>query len=292
MKDSARDMLAWSSFPYIRSADDLERYLEKRVRGHTNYFHYTTLKAIDGILKNGFCLSSADRLNDAVEKKVFEGKGLKYYALCFSTGVQENLSLWYLYSGVAGMGGRLRFSYRAVSGLISNPVCFLYEYDYEAHQQGKQIAVLTEENAKFRLEDVLYEDCGANGVELKYNTMTNRGKINEREWEVFTLRHKGFQKKQIWYYEKETRLLVELSDELFARLDQSKTYAVILSIPQDIEDEMEIRFAPNIKSFEDESVGKYEKILKLKGTSRLQLSDHSGEVEIDLCKKCKYKLEK
>ena len=280
--------MEWSMFPYLKTADQLEHYLAERLSGHRYYYHYAGLGAINGILGGGFCISSVDRFNDHIEKRMFSGREKKYYSPCFSTGEQENLALWYLYSGVGGNGGRLQFTYNSVSKLLQSKFR-LVEYDYGTHNVLREVAVLTEESAAFSLEDVLYADKSKkNGnMDIKYNTMTNRGNVSQEEWGKFVDRHKGFQKRQIWYYEKETRLMIELSDALYQALDTSKTYAVILTIPNEVMRYVKVRFAPNIGSLEDPLITQYPKIWALRAASgKLQLSEHAGTVSIDPCRYC------
>jgi hypothetical protein len=72
-----RPVTAWSSFPHIETAEELEEYLTIRPKGHSGYYHYTSLAAINGILNDGFCISSVDRFNDTTEKDIFKGKEKK-----------------------------------------------------------------------------------------------------------------------------------------------------------------------------------------------------------------------
>ena len=280
----------WSSFPYLETANELCDYLQGRPRGHDGYYHYTSLDAINGILENGFCISSVDRFNDHAEKEAFEGCEKRYYCLCFSTGVEENLALWYLYAGVGGRGGRLQFTYKSISKLLRAPF-ELVEYNYSKHKAVRKIATLTEENASFRLGDVVYADPSKKNREfmaMKYNTMTNRETFPIREWEWFKESNKGFYKSQVWYYEKETRLMIELSSDLYKLIDPNKSYAVILRIPEEVKRYTKVRFAPNIKSLEDEGIQKYSELMKLaQRKTALQLSEHKDTVDIDPCRNCK-----
>lgn len=287
-----RSVSAWSSFPHIETAEELEEYLKIRPRGHSGYYHYTSLAAINGILNDGFCISSVDRFNDVTEKDIFKGKEKKYYSLCFSTGVQENLALWYLYSGPGGKGGRLQFTYNSVQKLLCSTFK-LVEYDYDRHTVIQEIATLTEENASVCLGDVMYADPAKRNpkfMNMKYNTMTNRETFSVKQWESFKAKRRGFQKAQIWYYEKETRVLIELSDALYKTLDSTKSYGVILKLPKEVLRYVKVRFAPNIHSLDAKEIDDYPHIKELrKYKSRLQLSDHQGRVEIDLCKNCRGK---
>ena len=98
-----QDYKEWKCFPYLKNANELEEYFNARISGHKEFFHYTTLKAINSILQNKyFCISSVDRFNDKKDREQFgdSDEQKKYYSLCFTSGVNENLSLWYLYSGI------------------------------------------------------------------------------------------------------------------------------------------------------------------------------------------------
>ena len=127
-------------------------------------------------------------------------------------------------------------------------------------------------------------------MNMKYNTMTNRETFSVKQWESFKAKRRGFQKAQIWYYEKETRVLIELSDALYKTLDSTKSYGVILKLPKEVLRYVKVRFAPNIHSLDAKEIDDYPHIKELrKYKSRLQLSDHQGRVEIDLCKNCRGK---
>ena len=289
MRESS-PVATWISFPHIETAQELEQYLEERPKGHTRYYHYTSLAAINAILQGEFCISSIDRFNDQTEKAAFEGFEKKYYSLCFSTGVQENLALWYLYSGVDGKGGRLQFTYKSIEKLLQSTFA-LVEYDYDSHTVIREIATLTDENASRKFGDVMYADASKSKkgfMDMKYNTMTNREIFSVEQWECHRTKHRGFQKSHIWYYEKETRLLIELSDTIYNSLDLTKNYCVILKIPKEVLRYTKVRFAPKIQSLDAEEIEKQPNIEKLKKyKSRLQLSDHKGRVDIDLCKNCR-----
>ena len=76
---------------------------------------------------------------------------------------------------------------------------------------------------KVAFQNVMYYgENQHNGIDLKYNTMTNHA-IPKAEWEQYKEKHIGFCKDLIWYYEKETRLVVELIGEAEGRLIRIKT---------------------------------------------------------------------
>ena len=131
--DKPKDCTEWTNFPRLQTADELNEYFDIRTRGHKEFFHYTSLKAINAILGGKTIRISSDRLNDKKDREQFgtllEQK--RHYSLCFSTGSNENLSLWYLYSGVNGKSGRISLTYKKLMQFISEGEFYLTEYDYE-----------------------------------------------------------------------------------------------------------------------------------------------------------------
>jgi hypothetical protein len=120
----------YRDFKKLRRKDDLCEYIEKRNYNHGEYCHYTSLSVIDSILKNReFWLSCVNNFNDKKEVEGFENMGKKsYYSLCFATGVNENLSMWYLYSGLSGKGGRIRFKKStALKEIFKNAKFMIFE---------------------------------------------------------------------------------------------------------------------------------------------------------------------
>ena len=108
--------IKWNQFSKIKTIDELTGYMHREYN-HSNFFHYTKLCVIDSILeKNQIWASCVNGVNDLKDKIQFGDKVTQreYYTLCFSTGVHENLPLWYLYSGKDGKGGRIRFTSKMV----------------------------------------------------------------------------------------------------------------------------------------------------------------------------------
>ena len=104
----------------LKNADDLENYIkyraakpgaeekyeENRAYFHNNFYHYSKLKSITEILKSqSFLLSRCGCTNDPMENEIKDKD--RCFALCFSSGTDENIPMWYLYSGVEGQGGCL-----------------------------------------------------------------------------------------------------------------------------------------------------------------------------------------
>ncbi len=292
--DKPKDCTAWINFPHLQTADELNKYFDIRTRGHKEFFHYTSLRAIDAILgSKTIRISSSDRFNDKKDREQFgtllEQK--RYYSLCFSTGSNENLSLWYLYSGVNGKGGRISLTYKKLMQFISEGEFFLTEYDYENNKSiGIKIPLKNGENMELVLRDILYSHYARDGtnVDLKYNTMTNHGNVSAEEYEKYKNHHLGFNKSLIWYHEKESRLLIKLIGDVGKLIDLNKEYAVLWSLTGEQIKHIKIMCAPEIadKSELDKYKNIKEFILK---TSRTSLSENAGEIEMNICSKCDYK---
>ena len=288
----------WASFSKAKDCDDLNNYFEERVYKHGKYCHYTKLSNIENILNKKIYISCVNGFNDDCDKKQFgNGETQKYfYALCFSTGESENLALWYLYSGVDGKGGRIQLTSNKIKKLIENSTYELYEQDRETKNLIKPIIKLVQnENMKLQFKDVLYYQEEENKVRLKHNTMV----INEfslTEFQKFKSKNKGFLKNIIWYYEKEIRLLIELVGEAKECIKPDKNYVVVMSLPEKTDFiGFNIVLAPEISEeiyWDIVCDKKYENIRNLiKETSRLKLSDHSGQIHMDICGKCSIKNE-
>ena len=100
--------------------------------------------------------------------------------------------------------------------------------------------------------------------------------------------NKGFCKGLIWYYEKETRLLIHLKGEAEKALENGKNYVITLSFDEELKKSFKITFAPEIADINE--------ILQLTGysaiksffdeSSRVMPSVYRGSVKMDLCRTC------
>lgn len=278
----------------MEQADELNEYFKERIKGHKYAFHYTSLKVIDIILESKtFRISSVNRFNDTIDKNQFgeEIDQKKHFSLCFSTGKNENLSLWYLYSGIDGKGGRIGFTYKRLKKMIDASNFYLTEYDYDKNKSlGIQIPLKFGENATIKFQDVLYsrKTKGSKNVDLKYNTMTNYGKVSIEEFEKYKKINVGFDKGIVWYYEKESRLLIKLIGDAEKMIDQNKEYAILWKLTDEQIKNMAIMFAPEIS--DKSELKNYKNINDFIFTSsRTSLSDNAGNIKMNLCSRCDYK---
>lgn len=309
---------AWGDFSNLNNVTDLENYIkyrkptEKELRktindkyqyqrayNHSNFFHYTKLKNIEKILKgNAFLLSRIGNSNDPIENNTPNKE--RSFALCFSTGINENLPLWYLYSGVNGKGGRLCFTKSQIYSLINEGCYSLVEINSETNEINSEICKLHKnEDISVEFQDILYVKENKEFIDLKYNTMTNHSNIRIKEFKEFERKYPAFIKSLIWYYEKETRLLVTLKDNIFQLLESNKKYAVKLSFDKldDVINGMKLTLAPEF-ALNDEGELKTDDEIDMElrkntninrwlvNTSRYKKSEYSGQVKMQLCKKC------
>ena len=282
--------MEWNDFSGLKDNNALEQYFGKdRSFTHGKYCHYTSLVAINGILGGKIWVSCVSRFNDECDKEQFgdSNEQKRYYAFCLSAGETENLPLWYLYSGVDGKGGRIRLTANKLKKIIDSATFTLHE-STEDNKPQDDIVFSLDKNKDITIEvrDVLYQDIQTKvptKSRIKYNTMVNYNLTN-KEYEIFKNNHKGFHKDTIWFYEKETRILITLSQEIYDKLDSSKNYMVIMSfkIPNI---GLHIDFAPAITGKNITEVRS--NFLNIEAFKNTNFSKHAGKVEFNLCKKCK-----
>jgi len=284
----------WNQFGDLRTCAHLEEYLQGQEYRHGGYFHYTRLDTVDKILSGKtFWLSNVGGFNDMFDQQQFSKKMQFFFSLCFSTGENENLPLWYLYSGIDGQGGRIRLTKSGVQTLIKKGtyrlVCTEHPNEFMILEQGKTMDV------EFR--DVIYahEAKGKNLCDLKYNTMTNHW-FPKEDFIQYKEKHNGFCKGLIWYYEKESRLLVRIKGDaetllrkwMKSDIAETSPCRVELSFDENLMKKMTVTLAPNISR---EKMGEMlknktgiQELISL--TSAVQPSGYAGSVKFDLCKGC------
>ena len=289
----ARSPIPWNKFGAVKNCKCLEIYLGGREYEHGQYCHYTSVKVADSILKNReFWISCVAGFNDTCDSAQFDEAQKYYYSLCFSTGIHENLALWYLYAGIGGKGARISLTKTQIKKLIEESTYELQEKTSEkaSGEEPLKLVMELERNKTMNVafQDVMYYgENQHNGIDLKYNTMTNHA-IPKAEWEQYKEKHIGFCKDLIWYYEKETRLVVELIGEARREIDPNKDYVIVLKFSEEVKRKLQLMFAPETGKADkdkliDENAGIKQFVLD---TSRVKLSDHAGKVKMDLCRNC------
>lgn len=264
-------------FKDIRSASDMESFLRFRADCHGHYYHYSSINCLDGILSGSeFWLSPLCDTNDTLENFP------DIYQLSFSTGESENLPLWYLYSGIGGRGGRLGLSKSGLKKLMEKAEYSLCEFI--GGKPAKPVCVLDKSSVK--LHDILYISTKDGDYRLKYNNkqLFMRDFDDEADFvrlvDEYKDRCKPFCKNLIWFYEKETRWLVDLPPDVIAKKEEGHVYRVVAKFPPELYEYFTLTLAPeydkgtDIYAFLDQREGIL-KLLKYK-----VLSEHAGEIKM------------
>lgn len=320
---------AWKDFneDKIKNAEDLENYIryriskrpedtkyeENRAYFHSKFFHYTKLRNIDKILSSqSFLISRCGCTNDPMEKDIKDVD--RCFALCFSSGINENIPMWYLYSGIDGQGGCLTLTKPLIYDLFNkSTVCFAVKNkdDDEFVNCG-----ILERNKDYNitLQDVLYAkvDDDHNIVDIKYNNRSLHN-FDKSEFEKFRERNSAFVKSIAWYYEKETRLLIKLTECGKEKLDGLKKctgyqnlaysdFKIRISFREinHIASKINLVFAPeftvddnNNPLSSSEIFNKLREFTKIREwiikTSGIKRSYYQGQIIMQLCKDCDFK---
>lgn len=278
----------WRDFGKLETGKALLEYLNGREWNHGSYCHYTNLDSINKILgSKTFRISNVTCFNDMKDQEQFLPQSHLFYTMCFSTGINENLSLWYMYSGMDGRGGRFVFTSSQIKKLLKKATYMLCELD-ERNEQKSNIAILNEgKSMESTFADVIYWHEKGDSIQLKYNTMTNY-KLSKSEYKKVRGDLIGREKGIVWYYEKETRLIVKIIGEVAKNIDPHKQYFVEMTIPDEVYRAMKISLAPEIVEDDiNKILEKHENILEfVKSTSKLSCSEYSGSIKMNLCAKC------
>lgn len=283
--------IQWNKFNELETGEELDNYLSGREYRHGDYCHYTRLSIVDSILdKKQLWLGCVSGFNDNLDTQQFGDEQELCYSLCFSTGINENLALWYLYAGMNGQGARLRFTKSSIGYLINNATFSLYRLDNDSQRELPQKVADLEKGKDFQLsfKDIIYyKDNGdTKPIDMKYNTMTNHIMPKE-EFDKYLSSNIGFCKGLIWYFEKETRLLIKLTGTAASLVKNLKgKFVVILELDEEMYRKIKIDFAPEVTNVQ-EAIRPYIGIKNfILDTSHAKLSCYSGTLHMDLCKKC------
>lgn len=145
---------------------------------------------------------------------------------------------------------------------------------------------MSSDDMTITLRDVLYAHKlnKENFWSLKYNTMTNYGNFTEEEFNKYKDRYKAFVKGLIWYYEKETRLLVSLKEHIVRKLFDDKTYLIKMNFGEKFKKNFQIQLAPEVTSIADEIINNQYKCIEqfYYESSSISLSGYSGDIKMGL----------
>ena len=272
-------------FPSLEVYSGIADYLKQQSysEGRKYYCHYTTLKNAESILKNNeIWLSSVKKFNDREDAKQFD-VNKHYFAFCLCSQKLENIPMWYLYSGMNGKGARLRFTINKIKKLIEEGTYELYDKNDDTVLTSIPIDAM-----KITFQDVIYVlEKTSGAITLKCNGINNRNFDNT----ILTkLKNKniGFIKDYLWNYEKEIRLVVQITDDdIISYFKTQKEYVIKLK-PKTGIIATGLDFAPEIEEQSQEIKG----VLKTLETKKMSsnYSKYQGIVKMNLCRDCDYRL--
>lgn len=180
-------------------------FLDIRATRHINYFHYTTIGALQGMLRSKkMHLSLGKTMNDLLEiKKIAPERWERLYVASFSFTTNESAALWHVYGNPLDQAIRIRFSPSAVRNVLAqlNTELTCQEVDTSrvyniAYAQQVDVAYIQNDQTSIRWNRApLSEKCCR---DLQF--------INTKKSLV------GYVKNIAWEYEQETRILVELKE--------------------------------------------------------------------------------
>ena len=286
-----------NEFKDCQTAEEILRFFqdEGRALRHTNFYHYTSLSNVNNILKSKelWLNSLAESANDNEEKDRYAEIGRNVFSVCFSTGTSESLPLWYLYSGIDGKGARIELKKSAFKKLIGNELKIsLLEIEDGPDGRVRKGPTLTENDYKFLCHDILYigkDSQKPDKYRIKYNNNTMNG-VTSSCAEKIKEEYERFYKGLIWFYEKETRIQVEINDR---KLEKGKKYKVAISL-ESVYNDLSIRLAPEFGTVSPEIFTKYEGIREWT-SAKIRPSDYAGQMHMGLrdklCEACIFKSE-
>ncbi len=267
----------------IAYMEDDERYTH-----HTKYFHYTDIGSLNKILESKSLKMSKlwykEKANDYIEQEWYSKNGKNLFSFCLCTGTSESLPLWYLYSGVDGQGARIEFSKKAIIKLIKNSKVYIRINDKKN--------ILEKSKYEIYAYDILYlgKDATKDAYRIKYNDKI-RNNISKKEYDTIQSTYKKCPKGLIWFYEKETRLEIKITDE---EILKNENYDIFLDISEII-DLISVRLGPQADEQKRDDIINEPKNIHIKKFihTKLQLSDYKGEIKINIknkhCDNCKNK---
>ena len=184
---------------------------------------------------------------------------------------------------------RIGFKKNSFSHLLKKANFLLSEYDSENRSLIGNPIKLNQEDFKFVCRDILYigkDSKNNNAFRCKYNGQTINNLSESVKNEIFQ-KYERFTKGLIWFYEKETRIQVEIINEDL--LESSKQYVVLLDIAAAFQD-ISIRLAPEFEDITDDWI-ENNKGVKEWTLAKIQKSEFEGQIKMNLkeklCRDCK-----
>lgn len=210
----------------VGSSRALSEALQENGATHKNYKTYTSMERALGLLQSGqLYLFDGSKWNDTCDQKAMKIKGT--FAKSFSWSTTENIAMWMLYGGSKGKkGAMLNFYPSTIEELMS-----LKNIDLGSFEVNGKFKVANTLSApddyKIFVTDVIYtEDCKNEKVKLTL------GDDHITASKTVLDDNNIFCKKYPWSYERECRLVVDLSETWKEQAVRDKLNCVRLTISE------------------------------------------------------------
>lgn len=209
----------------INSKDIIE-FLNLKGPNHTGgYFHYTTAESFAKMLSsNKLHLSSGAEMNDLLEpKKCSPDRWKKIYIASFAFGKYENMAMWGIYGDPLNEAIRIKIPCTDLNNAIecAKETHKVYRAAFDEKNKNYHYEQL---DAKFdiKIVDVIYY----HEKSLEYNkNFINLKKYPNLQDSHLNADFTGYLKNRAWFYENETRIIVEFEQ----CLPQTPTIAIDFS---------------------------------------------------------------
>ncbi len=191
-------------FKKLKTSAEIKNFLDIRAQRHKNYFHYTNVDALKGMLKSKkLYLSLGKTMNDLFEpQKIDPLRWARLYVASFSFTANESVALWHIYGNRLNRAIRIQFSKAAILKVLET-----LRNNLTCRSVGDQELRCNIKNAN--LVDVAYVQNNQSSLRwnkalLSQDICLDLPHIHEE------MLLAGYIKNIAWEYEMETRFLVEL----------------------------------------------------------------------------------
>lgn len=194
------------------SPDALREGLRENALRHRNYNMYTAMdRAMCLLLTGNLYISNGQTWNDKLDREIMQKHSA--FGICMSCSTVESMAMWMLYSGDKGKNGALvRFLPSIIQEIVESTTIELGKFD----DYGKFIRdpiILKREDKSFDIfmTDVVYTETHSKKPStLNASLGEDHAHMDWQFLEAAGVFHKNY----AWSYEKECRLIVELSPEM------------------------------------------------------------------------------
>jgi len=190
-------------------------------------WHYTSAETMSCILKNScFFVRSISAMNDFQERERHPD-GDRVHILCFCNTKEEQIAMWYLYSGMLGNGMAMGISPKSMHRFISSIATVYPVKTDNTVDKERPLTVGIDGDFEFRCGWVYYETA-----RTKFKHHGKEYQINKGECEIFA-KDNYFIKEKCWEYEREFRFVfinktAQIYDRIAVYFDADKVMNDVL----------------------------------------------------------------